>query len=56
MSKTEREESKRLVTDAKTMAGQDTSGEYMYRLRGLPGNENCQTAEKVLKTRRYWIN
>jgi len=33
----EREECKRMVAEAKVLASQDTSGEYLYRVRGYPG-------------------
>jgi len=37
MTRAEREESKRLVAEAKTLQAQDTSGESLYRVRGNPG-------------------
>lgn len=37
MTKTEREECKRLVSEAKSMTEDEDSGEYTYRVRGLPG-------------------
>jgi len=37
MTKTERDECKRMVTEAKDQEAQDQSGEYIYRVRGLPG-------------------
>ena len=37
MTKTERAQSKRLVAEAKLQADNDFSGEYIYRVRGLPG-------------------
>jgi len=37
MTKTERAECKRLVTEAKSLADNDTSGDYVYRVRGNPG-------------------
>ena len=37
MTKIEREECKRLVADAKSQNDEDTSGEYTYKVRGLPG-------------------
>ena len=39
MTKIEREECKRLVAEAKCQNDEDTSGEYIYKVRGLPGNE-----------------
>ena len=45
MTLAEREDCKRLVTEAKDLAAADTSGEYLYRVRGLPGQM------KVLKIR-----
>jgi len=33
----EREQCKRLVSEAKSMTEDDTSGEYIYRVRGIPG-------------------
>ena len=37
MTKSEREECKKLVEEAKTRKAQDQSGEYLYRVRGTPG-------------------
>ena len=37
MTKCEREDCKRLVEEAKVKASDDTSGEFVYRVRGLPG-------------------
>jgi len=37
MTRTEREECKKLVAEAKTLGAQDNSGEYLYRVRGIPG-------------------
>jgi len=37
MTKTEREDCKKLVEEAKVRAAQDVSGEYLYRVRGPPG-------------------
>jgi len=37
MTKAERDECKRMVTEAKDKEAQDPSGEYIYRVRGLPG-------------------
>ena len=37
MSKNEREECKKLVEEAKQQESNDTSGEFLYRVRGLPG-------------------
>ena len=37
MTKSEREECKKLVEEAKTRQAQDQSGEYLYRVRGTPG-------------------
>ena len=37
MTVQERIDCKRLVEEAKDMANEDTSGEYLYRVRGLPG-------------------
>jgi len=37
MTKSEREECKRLVNDAKAMSEQDSLGEFLYRVRGNPG-------------------
>jgi len=33
----EREECKKLLAEAKQRASEDTSGEYIYRVRGPPG-------------------
>ena len=38
MTRTERDECKRLVAEAKDKEDDDTSGEFMYRVRGPPGN------------------
>ena len=38
----ERDECKNLVELAKQQEAQDTSGEYMYRVRGRPGNMNIK--------------
>jgi len=46
MTKTECEECKKLVMDAKSTSDQDTSGEYLYRVRGLPGDM------KILKLKK----
>ena len=37
MTKMEREECKRLVAEAKQKSEEDTSGDYIYRVRGIPG-------------------
>ena len=37
MTQNERDEYKKLAVEAKSKADQDTSGEYMYRIRGRPG-------------------
>ena len=37
MTQNEREDYKKLAVEAKSQADQDTSGEYMYRVRGRPG-------------------
>ena len=37
MTMLEREECKKLVAETKRLAQQDTSGEYLYRVRGNPG-------------------
>jgi len=37
MTKQEREDCKKLVEEAKVIASDDTSGEFVYRVRGLPG-------------------
>ena len=37
MTQTEREECRKLVADAKAQEAKDKSGEYIYRVRGLPG-------------------
>lgn len=37
MTAKEREECKKLVAEAKQRASEDTSGEYIYRVRGPPG-------------------
>ena len=37
MPKLERQECKRLVQEAKQRQSDDTSGEFIYRVRGLPG-------------------
>jgi len=36
--KMERTECKRLVEEAKSLASEDRSGEYLYRVRGPPGD------------------
>ena len=54
----EREECKRMVAEAKVLASQDTSGEYLYRVRGYPSfhrwknetDENKQNQSKELGT------
>jgi len=38
MTKMERRECKRLVEEAKSLAAEDRSGEYLYRVRGPPGD------------------
>jgi len=38
MTREEREECKRLVAEAKKKQSEDQSGEFMYRVRGTPGN------------------
>jgi len=38
MTREEREECKRLVAEAKKKQSEDHSGEFMYRVRGTPGN------------------
>ena len=38
MTRTERDECKRLVEEAKARMAQDTSGEFLYRVRGSPGD------------------
>jgi len=42
MTRKERDECKNLVGLAKQQEAQDTSGEYMYRVRGRPGNMNIK--------------
>jgi len=37
MTQTEREECRKLVVDAKAQEAKVKSGEYIYRVRGLPG-------------------
>ena len=37
MTQTEREECRKLVADVKAQEAKDNSGEYIYRVRGLPG-------------------
>jgi len=37
MTKAERDECKRMVTEAKDKEAQDPSGDFIYRVRGLPG-------------------
>jgi len=37
MTKLERDQGKELVAEARSMAAQDPSGEYLYRVRGPPG-------------------
>jgi len=37
MTQNETEEYKKLAVEAKSQADQHTSGEYMYRVRGRPG-------------------
>ena len=46
MIKAEREQCKKLVAEARAMATDDTSGEYIYRVRGPPGDM------KILKLRK----
>ena len=46
MTKLEREQCKEMVAEAKSMANQDPSGEYLYRVRGPPGEM------KILKFRK----
>ena len=46
MTKLEREQCKELVAEARNMAAQDSLGEYLYRVRGPPGEM------KILKFRR----
>lgn len=43
MTQAERDQCKQLVNDAKEMANADTSGEYLYRVRGLPGQMRIVT-------------
>ena len=38
MTREEREECKRLVAEAKKKQSEDQSEEFMYRVRGTPGN------------------
>ena len=48
MTLKERNECKELVAEAKRLSSDDTSGEYLYRVRGLPGQM------KIIKIRvRY---
>jgi hypothetical protein len=49
MTKSEREQCRELVSEAKQMAENDRSGEWIYRVRGLPG----QMKVLKLKVRRY---
>jgi len=37
MTRSERDECKKLVAEAKSMGEQDQSGEYLYKVRGNPG-------------------
>jgi len=46
MTRLQREQCKEMVEEAKNMAAQDPSGEYVYRLRGPPGEM------KILKFRK----
>jgi len=48
MTKLEREQCKEMVVEARSMAAQDPSGEYLYRVRGPPGEM------KILKFRKRW--
>ena len=38
MTKAEREDCREKVAEARAMASDDTSGEFIYRLRGPPGD------------------
>ena len=38
MTKAEREDCRKLVAQTRDMATDDTSGEYIYRVRGPPGD------------------
>lgn len=38
MTKSERDQCKQLVAEAKTKESQDESGEFIFRVRGPPGN------------------
>jgi len=46
MTKLEREQCKKLVADAKQQEAQEPSGEFIFRVRGPPGNM------KVVKLRK----
>ena len=46
MTKAEREHCRNLVADARDMATDDMSGEFIYRVRGPPGDM------KILKLRK----
>lgn len=48
MAKHEREECRKLVQEAKQRESNDTSGEYIYRVRGLPGQL------KIVKLRKRY--
>ena len=50
MTRTERDECKRLVEEAKARMAQDTSGEFLYRVRGSPGDL------KIVKIKKKKLN
>ena len=57
MTKAEREHCRNLVADARDMATDDTSGEFIYRVRGPPGGyENSQTPKTKLSNKNVLDN
>ncbi len=46
MTKNEREEYKKLVEEAKQKQTQETSGEWIYRIRGIPGKMKVMKIEQ----------
>jgi len=50
MTKSEREECKRLVKDAKAMSEQDSLGEFLYRVRQHEANVDCKNKSKKLSS------
>ena len=65
MTQTEREECRKLVVDAKAQEAKVKSGEYIYRVRGLPGRmkvvkiktrqQLAASQQRVLKIQRIPI-